>query len=54
MRPIRLIAQSPALVFLIGLEIALEPLDVTVAFQGEDVGGEGVEEEAPGRLKPPS
>src|SRR5690349_17636565 len=39
-------AQATDLVFFIGLEIPLEPFDMAVAFEGEDVGGEAVEEEA--------
>src|SRR5215208_5857811 len=45
-RPRRFLAQPPDLVFLVGLEIALEPFDLGVALEGEDVGGEAVEEEA--------
>ena len=40
------LAQSPLLVLLVILEIALEPFDVAVALEGEDVGGDAVEEEA--------
>ena len=39
-------AEAAALVFLIGFEIAFEPFDVAVAFEGENVGGQPVEEEA--------
>ena len=46
MRPIRLVAQPPTLVFLIGLEIALEPFYVAVALEGQDVGREPIQEEA--------
>src|SRR5438045_503264 len=45
-RPRRLLAQAADLVFLIGFEIAFEPFDPAVALEGEDVGGEAVEEEA--------
>jgi hypothetical protein len=45
-RPVRFRAHAPALVLLIGFEIAFEPFDVAVAFEGEDVGGEAIEEEA--------
>ena len=38
--------KPPDLVFLIGFEIALEPFDLAVALESEDVGGEAVEEEA--------
>src|SRR4051794_10377249 len=46
MRPVGFRAQAPELVRLIGFEIAFEPFDVAVALEGEDVGGEAVEEEA--------
>jgi hypothetical protein len=46
MRPVGLVAEPPPFVFLIGFEIAFEPLDMTVAFEGEDVGGQAVQEEA--------
>jgi len=46
MRLGRLRAHPPLLVFLVGLEVHLEPFDVAVAFEGEDVGGEAVEEHA--------
>ncbi len=39
-------AQSPLLVFLVVGEIALEPLDVAVALEGEDVGRDAVEKPA--------
>ena len=39
-------AQSPPFVFLVILEVALEPFDMGFAFEGEDVGAEAVEEEA--------
>src|SRR5579863_2108147 len=39
-------AQPPHFVFLVVLEIALEPFDIAVAFEGEDVGGDPVEEPA--------
>src|SRR3954454_12425116 len=38
--------ESPYLIGLVFLEIALEPLDMAVALEGEDVGGEAVEEHA--------
>ena len=37
--------QRPA-VLLVGLEVALEPRDLAVALEGEDVGGDAVEEPA--------
>src|SRR5687768_4242464 len=46
MRPVRLRPHAPPLVLLVGFEIAFEPFDVAVALEGEDVGGEAVEEEA--------
>src|SRR5215216_6579650 len=46
MRTVGFRAHAAALVFLVGFEIALEPFDVAVAFEREDVGGEAVEEEA--------
>jgi len=46
MRNDRVRAQPPHLVLLVVLEVALEPLDVTVALEGEDVGGDAVEEPA--------
>src|ERR1700761_5131212 len=39
-------AQAALLVVLIGLEVALEPLHVAVALEGEDVGAQAVEEPA--------
>src|SRR5208337_83418 len=39
-------AEAAELVLLVGLEVALEPLDMAVAFESEDVRGEPVEEEA--------
>src|SRR4051812_36778720 len=45
-RAVRLRPEPPELVLLIGFEIAFEPFDVAVPFEGEDVGGEAVEEEA--------
>src|SRR5688572_23838245 len=45
-RSVRLRAHPPPLVLLVGFEIAFEPFDVAVALEGEDVGGEAVEEEA--------
>src|SRR5262249_46550757 len=41
-----IIAEAPLLVFLVILEIALEPFDVAVALEGKNVGGDAVEEEA--------
>ena len=46
MRAGRFLAQAAALVFLVGLEIAFEPFDVAVAFEGEDVRRQAIEEEA--------
>src|ERR1019366_7168846 len=40
----RVRAQAALLVFLIGFEIAFEPFHVAVAFEGQDVGGQSVEE----------
>ena len=40
------VAQAALLVFLVGLEVAFEPFDVAVALEGQDVGGQAVEEEA--------
>src|SRR5262249_2129280 len=42
----RRVAEAPALILLIGLEIALEPFHMAVAFEGEDMGREPVQEEA--------
>src|SRR5204862_5115050 len=42
----RLGPEPAQLVLLIGLEIPLEPFDVAVALEGEDVGRQPVEEEA--------
>src|SRR6516162_7368069 len=39
-------AEPPHLVFLVVLEIAFEPFDMAVAFEGEDVGGYAVKEPA--------
>src|SRR5690349_3457889 len=39
-------AEPPLLVFLVVLEVAFEPFDVAVAFEGEDMRGEAVEEHA--------
>src|SRR5690606_36047804 len=47
--PVRLdcsVAEAALLVFLVGLEVALEPLDVAVALEGQDVRGDTIEEEA--------
>src|SRR5262245_26339146 len=41
-----LYTEPPHLVFLVVLEIAFEPFDMAVAFEGEDVGGDAVEEPA--------
>ena len=38
--------EAALLVLLVIGEIALEPLDVAVALEGEDVGGDAVEEQA--------
>ena len=46
MRVGRVVAQPPALVLLIGLEIALEPFHMAVALEGQDMRREPVEEEA--------
>ena len=40
--PIRRIAEAAALVFFVGFEIPLEPFDMAVAFEGEDVGRQAV------------
>src|SRR5579859_1272260 len=42
----RVRAQATLLVFLVGLEVALEPLHVAVALEGQDVGAQAVEEPA--------
>ena len=39
-------AKAPLLVFLVIGEIALEPFDMAVVFEGEHVGGDAIEEEA--------
>src|SRR4029079_12578632 len=44
-RAIRRIAKAPPLVLLVGLKVALEPLDVAVALEGKDVRRQAVEEE---------
>ncbi len=46
MGPFSCRAQAAEFVCLVHFEIAFEPFDVAVAFEGEDVGGEAVEEEA--------
>ena len=38
--------QPPLLVFLVVGEVALEPFDMALAFEGEHVGGDAVQEEA--------
>jgi hypothetical protein len=38
-------SEAPFLVFLVILEVALEPFDMRLALEGEDVGAEPVEEE---------
>src|SRR5215813_1610567 len=38
--------QSALLVFLVVLKVALEPFDVAVVLEGQDVGGDAVEEPA--------
>ena len=45
-RPHCVLAQSSDLVGLVVLEVALEPLDVGVALEGQDMRAEAVEEEA--------
>ena len=42
-RPIGSIAQATALILFISLEIALEPFDMAVALEGEDVGSDAIE-----------
>ena len=39
-------AQAALLVLFVGFEVAFEPVDLAVAFEGQDVGGQAVEEEA--------
>jgi hypothetical protein len=46
MRLVRVRALPPLVVLLVVLAIALEPLDVAVALEGQDVGGDAVEEPA--------
>src|SRR3546814_7218724 len=46
MRAVRLVDEAAALVFLIGLEIALEPFDMAIALESEDMRREAVEEKA--------
>ena len=41
-----ILAEAALLVLLVGFEIAFEPLHVAVALEGQDVGGDAVEEEA--------
>src|SRR5262249_26777810 len=41
-----LVAEAALLVLLVVGEVALEPLDVALALEGEDVGREAIEEEA--------
>src|SRR3546814_5198531 len=45
-RPVGLVAQAAALVFLIGFEIAFEPFDMAVALKRQDVRRQPVQEEA--------
>ena len=45
-RPDGILAQPPDLVSLIILEVALEPFDMGVALEGQDMRAEAVEEEA--------
>src|SRR5688572_14189263 len=45
-RPVRSIAEAAALVFLVGLEVALEPFHMAVTLESEDVSRQTVEEEA--------
>ena len=40
------VPKPPLLVFLVILEVPLEPLDMGLAFKGEDVRADAVEEEA--------
>jgi len=42
----RRVAESTSLVLFVAFEIPLEPLDMAVALEGEDVGREPVEEES--------
>src|SRR5262245_60635509 len=46
LRQDRVLAEAALLVLLVILEIALEPLDVAVALEGQNVGGNAIEEEA--------
>ena len=46
MRPGRFFAEATDLVFLVRLEVALEPFDTAVTFEGKDVRRETIEEEA--------
>ena len=46
MRDDGVLAQPPHLVLFVILEIALEPFDMAVAFEGQDMGGDAVEEPA--------
>ena len=45
-RPHRIFPQPPDLVGLVVLEVALEPFDVGIPFEGQDMRAEAVEEEA--------
>src|SRR3990170_8469602 len=40
-----ILAEASFLIFLVILEIALEPLDMAVAFERQDVGGDAIEKE---------
>src|ERR1700683_769043 len=46
MRDDGVLAEPPHLVLLVILEITLEPLDMAVAFEGQDMGGDTIEEPA--------
>src|SRR5262245_50077023 len=46
LRQDRVLAEATLLVLLVGFEIPLEPLHVAVPLEGQDVGGNAVEEEA--------
>src|SRR6516162_10202949 len=46
LRDDRVVAEAAHLVLLVVLEVAFEPFDVAVAFEGQNVGGDAVEEPA--------
>ena len=46
MRDDGILAEPAHLVLLVILEVAFEPFDMAVAFEGQDVGGDAVEEPA--------